>query len=169
MTTTPKTITKPTTVSSRHFQHHPEFAIGPEAANVTAWSLAVTTAVSELPAKPVDSYDCPLYRFAQDEDGRLKLVVERRVTKPRTLISGYKARQKGSGAPLTDFTLLDDAFDLHVDSEGFQLPETTLKATLEDWANQHRRLDGYQLLQCARAFSTLIAARHGCALGVNDQ
>jgi hypothetical protein len=168
MTTTPKTITKPTTVLSRHFQHHPEFAIGPEAVNVTAWSLAVTTAVGELPARPMDTYDCPLYRFAE-EDGQLQLVVERRIEKPRTLVSGYKAKQRGSGDPPSDYTLLDDAFDLRADSEGFQMPEPILRTMLEAWANQHRRkLDGYQLLLCARTFSTLIAARHGVRLGIED-
>lgn len=157
-----------THVPSRHFERHPEFATGPEQNTITAWHTAVTLAVSELEPRPVDQFDCPVYRFA-DEEGQLKLVIERRITKARTLVSGYKARQRGNGNAPTDETLLDDAFALDSDSEGFQMPEPTLRAMLEAFANQHRRkLDGYQLLQLARAFSTLIAARHGCALAVND-
>jgi hypothetical protein len=164
-----KTLTKQNEqhVPSRHFERHPEFAIGPEQHTVSAWHTAVTLAVSALEPRPVDEFDCPLYRFADEGDGRLKLIIERRVTKPRTLVSGWKARQIGNGTAPADETLLDDAFDL--EGKGFQLPEPTLRAMLEAFANSNRRkLDGYQLLQLARAFSTLIAARHGVALGVND-
>jgi hypothetical protein len=165
MTTLTKTEQR---VPSRHFERHPTFNIGPEQNCVTSWHTAVTLAVSELEQRPVDEFDCALYRFATDEDGQLRLGIERRVTKARTLVSGFKSRQRGSGAAPSDETLLDSAFDLNSESEGFQLPEPTLRAMLEEFANRNRKLDGYQLLQLARAFSTLIAARHGCALGVND-
>jgi hypothetical protein len=166
-----KTLTKQNEqhVPSKHFVRHPDFAIGPEAQTVSGWHTAVTLAVSELEQRPVESFDCPLYRFAADEDGQLQLVIERRITKPRTLVSGFKARQRGNNNVPSDETMLDDAFDLISDSDGFQLPEPVLKAMLEAWTNRNRaRVDGYQLLQCARAFSTLIAARHGCRLGVED-
>lgn len=154
-------------VPSRHFHRHPAFAIGPEKQTVSDWHTAVTVAVTKLEPRVVDTYDCSLYRFGVDNDGQLRLFVERTVTKPRTVVSGWKARQSGSGKTITDYTKVDDAFELI--GEGLQLPEGLLREAIESWANAHRaNLDGYTLLQLARAYSLLTAARHGCVLGVTD-
>jgi hypothetical protein len=154
-------------VPSAHFHRHESFAIGPEQNTVNCWHSAIIGAIASLDAREVETYDCALYRFKVNEEGLLVLAIERHITKPRTIVSGFKGQQQGSGKSVTDYTVVDSAFELNGD--GLQLPEPMLRQAIEAWANAHRRrLSGYELLQLSRAFSLLIAARHGCQLGLTD-
>jgi hypothetical protein len=153
-----ETAPKSNTTQSRHFGRKASGISGlPENNTVQAYHRLSIDGARALPTREVEMVTCKVYRWNKG-----KLHVARTVTRPKTLVSGFKGQLGMPKSREGDFTLLDELFDYDVKSDGYQASEAVLRTLLEAWVAQHgQRLSGNDRLYLARAFTYVMAARSG--------